>query len=430
MSETVQHTRFVPTGAPAYGAPQRLRIQLWSYNYDPEPCGIAPLAGVWARAMSERGHDVSVVAAHPHYPTPLWGRRLQPYWETRDDIRVLRLPLWIGRDSGLARVRQELSYMASLALAAPFAGRPDLKVAVSPSFPALLPTMISAGAREIPWTLWLQDILPDGAATTGIIKSGPLLTASRRLEASAYRRASRIVVISEAFRRNLELKGVPSRRIATIYNPSSRPVGAYRERPVTPGRQRLLVMGNIGFSQGLDAFVGAVERSDVLRTAGAELRIAGHGVARDAVEVQIRGDRVKLLGLLMGDAIDEELATASLGIVTQRSDVSEFNLPSKLMHYMGSSLPVLAVVDPESECARIVRESGAGWVLDARRVDEDVQRVITEILADPEALRERGRAAHDFAAMHFDPGQVAARFERELVPLVSSAPAGGVLSYN
>ena len=219
--------------------------------------------------------------------------------------------------------------MASLALAAPFTGRPDVRVAVSPCFPALLPTMVSARARGIPWALWLQDILPDGAATTGLVKAGPLLSAARMLEASAYRSASRVIVISEAFRRNLQDKGVPSSKIATIYNPAARSVGAYRERPVAPSTHRLLVMGNIGFSQGLDGFVSAIERSNVLGAAGAELRIAGHGVAQDAVSAEIRSERVKMLGLLMGEAIDQELATASLGVVTQRSDVAEFNLPSK-----------------------------------------------------------------------------------------------------
>ena len=69
-----------------------MRIQLWSYNYDPEPSGIAPLSGIWARAMRDRGHEVLVVAAHPHYPKAIWGSRTKPYRERREDVRVLRLP--------------------------------------------------------------------------------------------------------------------------------------------------------------------------------------------------------------------------------------------------------------------------------------------------------------------------------------------------
>jgi len=71
-----------------------MRIQLWSYNYEPEPQGIAPLSAILARALRDRGHDVQVISAHPHYPEPAWGVRWRPYRERRDDIEVLRL--WRG----------------------------------------------------------------------------------------------------------------------------------------------------------------------------------------------------------------------------------------------------------------------------------------------------------------------------------------------
>src|SRR5688572_13774978 len=112
------------------------RLQLWSYNYDPEPTGIGPVSTLWARLMRDRGYDVTVVAAHPHYPKPQWGRRWKPYREEREGIPVIRLPLWIGRETGAERVRQEASFAAALGAAAPMLGKPDAIVAVSPCFPA------------------------------------------------------------------------------------------------------------------------------------------------------------------------------------------------------------------------------------------------------------------------------------------------------
>src|SRR5436190_14931148 len=110
---------------------RRLRIQLWSYNYDPEPTGIGIVSTVWAHGLRDRGHHVDVVAAHPHYPEPRWGTRLLPYREVRDGINVLRLPLWIGRASTLERYRQELTFMAAQSMAAPFLGHPDVLVSAS-----------------------------------------------------------------------------------------------------------------------------------------------------------------------------------------------------------------------------------------------------------------------------------------------------------
>src|SRR4051812_25706107 len=105
-----------------------MKIQLWSYNYDPEPSGIAPVSAIWARSMLERGHDVLVVAAHPHYPKPIWGSRRRPYRERRGGVPVLRLPLWIGRDTGPERIRQEVSFTMSLTAASPLLPSADIVV--------------------------------------------------------------------------------------------------------------------------------------------------------------------------------------------------------------------------------------------------------------------------------------------------------------
>ena len=107
-----------------------MRIQLWSYNFAPEPTGIAPLSTTWVNAMTALGHKLDVVAAHPHYPEPRWGRRLLPYREDRDGVPVLRLPIWVGRASAGERIRQELSHVAALTLALPTLSKPEVLVAV------------------------------------------------------------------------------------------------------------------------------------------------------------------------------------------------------------------------------------------------------------------------------------------------------------
>ena len=168
-----------------------MRIHLWSYNYDPEPSGIAPLSRIAAEALRARGHEVTVLAAHPHYPKPIWGKAIRPYRENRNGVRVIRFPLWIGRDSTNARIRQELTFTASVAAGAAFAGHADVILAVSPSFPALSAAMTHARLRGIPWVLWLQDILPDGAATTGLVESDRILSLARRFERMSYRAPAR-----------------------------------------------------------------------------------------------------------------------------------------------------------------------------------------------------------------------------------------------
>jgi colanic acid biosynthesis glycosyl transferase WcaI len=399
-----------------------VRIQLWTYNYDPEPTGIAPLSRVWALAMRDRGHSVEIVAAHPHYPEPLWGRRLRPYREERDGLRVTRLPLWAGRATLTARLRQELSFTGALSAAAPFLGKPDVFVVVSPSFPALGPAMINARVRGVPWVLWLQDILPDGAAVSGLLEEERLaVRAARRFEGAAYRSAARVVVISDTFRQNLLHKAVPDEKILRIFNPASRPVRAH-PRDVADVDDRLVVnMGNIGHSQNLEAVVRAIQASPQLAADDVRFVMAGDGVAAADVRAQIDSPRIRITGLLGPDELGDLLRRAAVGIVSQRPRDNDFNVPSKLMNFMGAGIPVVASVDHRSEVARILRESGGGWLTSSATVETELASVLEAALADPAERERRGALALRFARDNFDPRHVAERFEAVLSNAVDGA---------
>jgi colanic acid biosynthesis glycosyl transferase WcaI len=395
-----------------------LNIQLWSYNYDPEPTGIGPVSKVWAEGLRDRGHQVEVVAAHPHYPEPVWGHKVLPYREVRNGIPVLRLPLWIGRDTAAERYRQELSFMAAQFAALPALPRPDVLVSASPSFPALFPAMVNARTRRVPWALWLHDILPDGAASSGIVdESSPIIRASRRLESAAYRHANRIVVLSEAFTHNLTAKGVPVAKIQLIYDPATRI--PQREPSFEPRTEpfRLLSMGNIGYSQGLAPLVAAFERSDVLDDTPIRFVITGNGMAADDTRSEIRSDRVEMPGVVGDERLEEELQAASIAFVSQQYEGAEFNIPSKIMNFMAYGLPVLAAVNPSGEVARIVERAEAGWVIDSSDPDS-FPRKLAEILQAPVEIAARGRAAHQYAQRHFTRAGFAARFDETLTEVV------------
>jgi colanic acid biosynthesis glycosyl transferase WcaI len=395
-----------------------MRIQLWSYNYAPEPSGIGPLSAVWAQAMNARGHSVEVVAAHPHYPEPVWGRRLRPYREWRDGIRVLRLPLWPGRGSAKERMRQEASFAAALTLAVPALRSPDVIIAVSPSFPALVPAMANARARRIPWILWLQDVLPDAAIVTGILEEGAAIQLARRLEHAAYRSATRIVVISESFQENQSAKGVDPAKVVRSYNPASLPIlDAPRDDAGVDGAS-VLTMGNIGYSQNLLAVTRAFEDSAELRDLDARFVMAGDGQAAAEVRAAIRTDRVRVTGMLDNEALERELRRTTLALVSQDYDGVDFNVPSKLMNFMGYGIPTVGAVRADSEVARIIRRSGGGWVTPGRDPAETAAQ-IAAALGDPAARAQRGRAALEYARSNFTPDQSAQRFEtmlRDVVP--------------
>jgi hypothetical protein len=167
---------------------------------------------------------------------------------------------YCGCPSGSVAIRRSsVTGRSSRSWAPQFAALPslshaDVLVSASPSFPALFPAIVNARVRQTPWIIWLHDILPDGAASSGIVdESSLVIRGARRLEQAAYREADRIVVLSEAFTHNLTAKGVPEAKIQLIYDPATRvPRRAPSfEDPAQP--PRLLSMGQHRLLPGLGA---------------------------------------------------------------------------------------------------------------------------------------------------------------------------------
>jgi colanic acid biosynthesis glycosyl transferase WcaI len=119
------------------------------------------------------------------------------------------------------------------------------------------------------------------------------------------------------------------------------------------------------------------------------------------------------------EELDDELGRATLGVVSQRPDVSEFNVPSKLMNYMARGLPVLASVRTDSEVAGLVEESGAGWVTDCASPAEFAAKA-AEVVRNRDELAWRGKAGLQYALGHFAPERTAEAFERVLLEAVGT----------
>jgi colanic acid biosynthesis glycosyl transferase WcaI len=199
--------------------------------------------------------------------------------------------------------------------------------------------------------------------------------------------------------------------------PEERPARGLGDPPT------VICMGNIGLSQGLAELVRAFEASAEMERRGVRLEITGTGVAADAVRAEIRSERTQMPGLLDHDALAHELGRCDLALVTQSYEGTEFNLPSKLMNYMGHGLPVVAAVNQSSETARLVREAGAGWVVDSSR-PELLPRAIADALDRPDEMSARGLAGHRYAVEHFSPDLFGSNFERVLSRVAERSPRG------
>jgi glycosyltransferase involved in cell wall biosynthesis len=83
------------------------------------------------------------------------------------------------------------------------------------------------------------------------------------------------------------------------------------------------------------------------------------------------------------------------------------------MNFMAYGLPILAAADPKGEVARIVHESGGGWVVDSSD-PENFPREVVRLAEHRDEIRACGERARAYAAERFTPAGFAERFEQAL----------------
>ena len=383
-----------------------MRVLILSQYYTPEP---VPKPSELAQALVERGHGVSVLTGYPNYPSgDLYeGFRLRPFQRDVIDgvpvVRAFEYPY-----HGTRAIGRMLNY-ASFMLAAPIAGllapRCDVIYVWHPPLTVGVAAAVIARMRRIGFVYDVQDIWPESAVLSGLLKPGPLVRLMSWLERVVYRQADHLLVVTEGARDNLIAKGVPPEKVTVgrhwiddrVIVPAdestrntTRAAHGWNDRFV------LVFAGNIGLVQGLETIVDAAaalpDASDAL------FAIVGDGTDRQRLQEMVAarglGHRVQFLDRRPMDAMPALFAAADALLVhLRRSELSRLVIPTKTLAYLAASRPIIMAM--EGAAADLVAEAEAGIVLpseDAPRLVDAIERLRTLPEGERRAMGARARA--------------------------------------
>ncbi|MDZ7956087.1 glycosyltransferase family 4 protein [Nostoc sp. DedQUE09] len=390
-----------------------MRILIYSYNYYPEPIGIAPLMTELAEGLVKRGHEVRVVTAMPNYPERQIYQEYRGKWyvnEYKNGVQIQRSYVWIRPQPNLLdRILLDASFVVTSFVPALLGWRPDVILSTSPSLPSCVPVALLGWLRACPVILNLQDILPEAAVHVGLLKNKLLIQLFTLLEKFAYRSASKISVIADGFVDNLRAKGVEAHKIVQIPNwvdvnfirPLPKEDNPFRAAHNLNGKFVVLYSGNIALTQGLESVVKA---ASVLRHIP-DIVFVIVGEAKGLQRLQQEcldcgADNVLLLPFQPRKHLPQMLAAADVGLVVQKKNVVSFNMPSKIQVLLASGGALVASVPDNGTAARAIRQSGGGVIVPP----EDPQALamaILDLYKNPEKVKTLGYKSRQYAVEQY-----------------------------
>ena len=342
-----------------------MRFALYSYNYAPEPTGIAVYNTALCTWLARHGWSVSVHTGVPFYPH--W-RVPEDYRaggdELLDGVRVERVRQYVPPEpSARGRILLDASWLLLTALRSLRArSRPQVIMVIAPPF---LSGVLAAWLRwrwRCPIIYHVQDLQVDAALDLGLLprRLARLLLASERWVLA---RMDLVSTISTAMRRRLAAKGPTRRPIALLPNwvtPERLvlPEGANRYRAEWGLPESAILVaysGSIGRKQGLESLL---EACALLRDhPHLHWLIAGAGPVLDALKEQaarLNLPRLRFVPLAPSERLAEFLGAADLHCILQRAEAADLVLPSKLLNVMCVGRPVVATALPGTELSALI----------------------------------------------------------------------------
>jgi glycosyltransferase involved in cell wall biosynthesis len=236
-------------------------------------------------------------------------------------------------------------------------------------------------------------------------------------------RASRVLAVSDAERRQLRELGIAEPAIQVIPNPVDLgefdpPVvrGNFRRRiGLSPGRM-VLFLGKLTPRKRLDVLVRAFAR---LRQSDARLVIAGNDMgsetrARSLVRTLGLEERTVFTGLLQGRERLEALADADVLVYPSEHEI--FGLVP--LEALLSGTPV--IVADDSGCGEIVRAAGGGQAVPPGNIDA-LASAIDGVLGDPSRWRAAAADAQVGIRATYGEDIVCAQLDRVYSEVVAGA---------
>ncbi len=405
ISPTIQTTDLINT--------HFMRILIYSYNYHPEPIGIAPLMTELAEGLVNRGHEVRVVTAMPNYPE----RRIYPGYEgkwyfneDRNGVKIQRSLVYIRPEPSLLdRVLLDGSFVLNSFPHALTGWRPDVILATVPPLPVCIPATLLGRIKGCPVVLNIQDIQHEAAVHVGLLKNTKVIRAFTELEKFACKNAEKISVIAEGFVENLLNKSVPPEKIALIPNwvdtnfiqPLPTENNAFRQEHHLNGKFVVLYSGNIALTQDLPTAIKAAARLTYIPDIAFVVVGEGKAIARVREYCEMFGaDNVTLLPFQSRESLPDMLRGVDVGLVLQKHNVIGFNMPSKIPVLLASGRAIVGSVPPTGTAAKAIKNSEGGVIVPPED-PEALANAILDLYKNPHKVAELGRKGRDYAIAQY-----------------------------
>lgn len=386
-------------------------IKILSEYYYPESTATGKLIAQLGSELSKKGFNVEVYTRQPR--KRVTDKVNTPRKEIHNGVKINRLPcMQLDKENFLFRIINWLSFLFHLLISLSLKSSKDILLIVTN--PPILPFVglffnIVKGQRFIPI---IYDIYPDIAVALEVAnENGFLVKLWKKLNNELYRRALRIVVISNQMKQTIinstNVNSVES-KIEVIHNwenpefikPIKKEDNTFARKNGYNEVLTVLYSGNFGMYNDLCTIIYAAEKVQKLPI---KFVFIGEGAQKEKLKKIVRDKDLKNVDFHPYQALDKlplTLTCADISVVSEDKRVNGLCSSSKLYSSLASGRSVLALVNKYSDIADTIRNCNCGFIVN----QGDVRQVVNHLkfyLKNRDELKKMGKKARKYFEEHY-----------------------------
>jgi len=376
-----------------------------------------------ARRLVDAGHEVHMVTSDRKNFTSSNGK-----WRHSNEagIKVHWTPvLYENKMDYGQRIKSFFNFAwRSARKAASLAG--DIVFATSTPLTIAIPAVYASKKNKIPMVFEVRDLWPELPIAMEALKSPFTIKLARSLEQFAYKNSSRIIALSPGMKEGVVASGYPCQFVNVIPNSCDIELFDVGFEPGQKIRQQydwlkdrplIVYIGTLGLINGVD-YLARLAAVAVRYNPEIRFLVIGEGkdenkVRQVARESGVLGHNFFMMQKIPKKEVPGWLSAADIA-TSLFIDKKEMwaNSANKFFDALASGTPV--AINYQGWQADILRETGAGLVLDVNDV-ENSAKIIIQSLRDKQWMYKAGNEALALAKKRFSRDALANELEKVLI---------------
>ena len=399
---------------------EKKKLLIYAHYYVPDVASTAQILKDLAEGMKD-AFDITVICVVPSYEGTIASeyKTKRFYEEEINSIKVLRIRVpEFNKADKLSRVKNIIGYFVGAALATFKVSKQDYVFSISQ--PPILGGLLGVWGKIVKRAKFIyniQDFNPEQTMAVSYSNNGLVLKAMMVADKFSCKMSNLIITVGrdlvETVNNRFKGKKVPKTVMINnwidekeIYplDKSDERVVEFKNKYNLTDKFVIMYSGNIGLYYDLENIIKVIEKfpEDTKTNDGREVSFAfvGTGTIIEEIENYVAEHNMKNVVFIPyqdKENLNYSLNASDVQWVVNAKGIKGVSCPSKYYGVAAAGIPVLAVLEKESEIRCIIEETNGGLISDPCDYD-DIEKNIRWFIenANSKELKEMGTRSHDY----------------------------------